>query len=293
MSEYMKALDNVGVICNPDKEEIQKVKSMGFTLYPLGRQGVKILGFFIKAGTGSVAAHFRNGGYFEMISIYNSLLPTGGYKKILKQRGERLIKFTFELSDAKQEALRLKDLGKPGFGPMEFRRVFFSPSKGKQDARFLIHAYPFPSDYPIAIAGTQHLTPDITWQNDLMDHPNGTMMLSNVLVAVDQLNETVKEYEEIFDKSFKEEGKKRVYTFENSSKLTLISFSDLEKAVPGIKPDTSPYISAVYFGVKNTETVRRIFNENHIPYRDQNSQLIVPPGFVFNTTFVFEQIQSG
>ena len=290
MSDYVKALDNVGVVCHASRENFQKFAKMGFTLYPLGRQGVKLMGIFIKAGTGSIAAHFRNGGYFEMISIYNNFLPTGGYKKNLQKKGERLIKFTLELSDAKSEAARLKNIGKPAFGPMEYRRVFTSLSKGRQDARFSILAYPFPFDYPIAIAGTQHLTPNVTWQDDLIDHPNGTKMLSNALVAVDDLSKTSSSYEKIFEKVFRQEGKKRVCRFNNNSRLTLISFSDLEDEISGIKPDTSPYLVAVYFGVKNIETVRNIFEKNHIPYENKDSRVIVPSNYVFNSTYVFEQV---
>lgn len=286
----MKALDNIGVICNPNQENFQKFIKMGFTLYPLGRQGVKLLGIFIKAGTGSVAMHFRNGGYFEMISIYNRFLPTGGYKKILREKGERFIKLTFELSDAKKEALRLKQMHKPAFGPMEFRRVFTSPTKGKQDARFSILAYPFPSDYAIAVAGTQHLTPDVTWQADLMDHPNGAVMLLDTLVAADSLEEEVKRYEEILDQHSKKEGKKRVFTFKNGSKLTFLSFADLDDVIPGVKPDASPYPAAVTFGVKSLETVKAVFRRNQVPYVDKNHQIMVPPGYVFNSAYLFEQV---
>lgn len=290
MSDYIRALDNVGVVCKPDQENFLKFKKMGFTLYPLGRQGVKILGIFIKAGTGSVAVHFCNGGYFEMISIYNDFLPTGGYKKILREKGERLIKLTLELSDVKKEALRLKGIHQPAFGPMEFRRVFTSPIKGKQDARFSILAYPFPSDYALAVAGTQHLTPDVTWQADLMDHPNGAVMLLNALMAVEQLEEEVKKYEKILDQPSEGEGKKRVFTFKNGSKLTFLSFSDLDDEIKGSKPDTSPYLAAVTFGVRNLKTVKTIFQMNQVPYEDKEHQIMVPSSYVFHSTYVFEQI---
>lgn len=289
MSNYIKALDNVGVICNANKENFLKFEKMGFQLYPLGRQGVKLAGMFIKAGTGSIAAHFKNGGYFEMISIYNNILPTGGYKKILHKRGEQFIKFTVELTNAKAEAQRLKQQNKPVFGPMEFRRVFTSVSKGKQDARFSIIGYPFPKNYPINVAGTEHLTPKVTWQDDLIDHPNGTLLLSNVLIVVSNIHETVKQYESIFAKTFEKKKNKWISYFDNHSRITLISQSDLKDEFPNIEIDSVSFIAAVYFGVKNIETVNEILTKNNIPFKEKSNQLIVPKEYVFNSTFVFEE----
>ncbi len=290
MSEYIKGLDNVAVICHANKDSFLKFEKMGFQLYPLGRQGVKIGGFFLKGGTGSIAAHFKNGGYFEMISIYNKFLITGGYKKILKKQGERLIKFAVELTNAKDEALRLKTEGKKPFGPMEFRRVFTSQSKGKQDARFSIMVYPSPLDYPISVSGTHHLTPDITWQDDLLDHPNGTLMLSNVLVATDKIEEMVKKYEDYFAEPFEKNGNRYVCKLKNKSCISFISRANLKEEFPEIMVDTDPFIAAACFGVKDLAVVKEIFNTNDVPYMIKNNQLIVPRTYVFNSTFIFEEI---
>ncbi len=290
MSEYIKGLDNVAVICHLNKDNFLKFEKMGFQLYPLGRQGIKIGGFFLKGGTGSIAAHFKNGGYFEMISIYNRFLITGGYKKILKEKGERMIKFTVELTNAKAEALRLKKEGKKPFGPMEFRRVFTSESKGKQDARFSIMVYPNPMDYPISVSGTYHLTPNITWQDDLLDHPNGTLMLSNVLVAVENIEETVKQYEGYFSEKFEKSGNEYILKLKNNSRITFISKNDLKEEFPEIKVDTDPYIAATYFGVKDLSVVREIFQSNDVPFEVKKDKLVVPCSYVFNSTFIFEEI---
>ncbi len=290
MSEYIKGLDDVAVICHANEDNFLKFEKMGFQLYPLGRQGIKLGKIFIKGGTGSIAAHFRNGGYFEMISIYNNLLITGGYKKILKEKNERLIKFAVELTNAKDEVARLKKEGQKPFGPMGFRRVFTSETKGKQDARFSIMVYPNPIDYPISVSGTHHLTPDITWQDDLLDHPNGTLLLSNVLVAVDKIEETVKKYESYFSETFEKNGNEWVCNFRNKSRLTFISKSDLKEEFPEIEVDTDPFIAASYFGVKDLNVVKEIFNTNDVPFTLKNNRLVVPCDYVFNSTFVFEEI---
>ncbi len=290
MSEYIKGLDNIAVICHANKDNFLKLEKMGFQLYPLGRQGVKIGRFFLKGGTGSIAAHFKNGGYLELISIYNKFLITGGYKKILKERNERLIKFGVELTNAKDEALRLKNEGKKPFGPMGFRRVFTSKSKGKQDARFSIMVYPNPISYPISVSGTQHLTPDITWQEDLLDHPNGTLMLSNVLVAVENLEEAAKKYEDSLSETFEKKGNEYVCTLKNKSRISFISKDSLKEEFPEIKVDTDPFIAAAYFGVKDINVVKELFKSNGIPFRVKNNQLVVPCTYVFNSTFIFEEI---
>ncbi len=286
MSEYIKALDNVGLICHANKDNFLKFEKMGFQLYPLGRQGLKAGRFFIKGGTGSIAAHFINGGYFEMISIYNNFQITGGYKKILKKRGTRLIKFALELTSAQDEVLRL---GKRAYGPMGFRRVFTSESKGVQDARFSIMTYPFPINYPIGVAGTEHLTPDITWQDDLLDHPNGTLLLSNVLIAVENLEETVQYYKSIFAEPFEKKENLRVCHFKNNSRLSFISRENLRKEFPDMKVDSDPFIAAVYFGVKDLNTAQELLKTNKVPFRVKGGQLVVPRQYVFNSTFIFEK----
>lgn len=291
MSNLITGLDNVGAICHANEETFNKFRRMGFTTYPLGRQGVKLGGVFIKGGTGSIVANFRKGGYFEMISIYNNWLPNGGYKKTLAKQGERLTKFTMALSNAKEEAKRLKTSGKSVFGPLEFRRVFTSETKGKQDARFSIMVYPFPSDYPVAVAGTEHLTPDIAWQNDLLDHPNGAVILSNALLAVNNLDETAALYQQIFREAFAIEGNTRVCHLRNVSRLTLISHANLPDEIQDVKPDTSPFLAAVYFGVSEIEKVKRILEENGVPYQERNGRLIVPGTYLFNASFIFEQEQ--
>ncbi len=293
MSDYIKALDNVGAVCHADPNTFAKFEKMGFTLYPLGRQGVKVAGLFVKAGTGSVAAHFRDGGYFEMISIYSRLLPTGGYKKLLVTQGERLVKLTLELTDAKKEALRVKETGPLAgsvFGPMEFRRVFTSATQGKQDARFSIMGYPFPKDYPISVLGTEHLTPSITWQDDLLDHPNGARLLANALVAVDDIEEAASTYETILAQPFdREENDKRVCRFSNDSRLTLVSRSGLKSEFPEIDADSDPFVAAVYFGVSSLDRAREVLTRNEVPFESRHDQLVVPHTYVLNSTFVFEQ----
>ncbi len=290
MSKYIKGLDNAAVICHVNQENFSKFEKMGFQLYPLGRQGVKIGGFFLKGGTGSLVANFKNGGYFEMISIYNKFLITGGYKKMLRERGERLVKYTLELTSAKGEAERLKKEGKKPFGPMVFRRVFTSQTKGKQDARFSIMVYPNPLDYPINVSGTEHLTPEITRQDDLLDHPNGALMLSNVLVVAESVADAVRQYESDFLESFKKIGNQYVCKFKNQSRVSFISKAALAEEFPEINVDTDPYIAAVYFAVKDLNAVKEIFELNDVPFSIKRNQLIVPHSYLFNSTFVFEEI---
>ncbi len=291
MSEYIKGLDNVAIICHADKDNFSKMEKMGFQLYPLGRQGIKIGKWYLKGGTGSIAAHFKNGGYLELISIYNPFLITGGYKKILKEKNERFIKFAVEVSDAKAEVARLKKEGKKAFGPMVFRRVFTSKTKGKQDARFSIMVYPNPMDYPISVSGTQHLTPEVTWQDDLLDHPNGTRLLSNVLVVTEKAEETVKQYEGYFDQPFEKNGDEYRCQLENQSRITFISKADLKKEYPEINVDTEPFIAAAYFGVEDLDVVKNLFENNEVPFTEKNRQLIVPKDYVFDSMFIFEEAE--
>lgn len=294
MSHYITGLDNVGTICEAKPEHFKRLEEdIGFTLYPLGRQGIKMGGIFIPAGTGSRAVNFRRGGYYELISIYNQWLPTGGYKKLLKEKGERLVKFTMNLSNADGEAKRLAALGKPAYGPMEFRRVFTSATKGKQDARFSILVYPFPSDYPVAVAGTKHLTPDVTWQDDLLDHRNGAVLLSNALLAVEDLDRDTETYEQIFQRSLESDRKTRVFRFQNGSRLTFVALPDLDYEIPGAKPDTSPFLAAVYFGVEDLGKVKALFHEKGVPYEERDGRLVVPSSYMFNSTYVFEEVESA
>ncbi len=289
MSKYIKGLDNVAIICHADKDKFSKLEKMGFQLYPLGRQGIKIGKCYLKGGTGSIAAHFKDGGYLELISIYNPFLITGGYKKILKEKNERFIKFAVELTDAKGELARLKREGQKAFGPMGFRRVFTSKTKGKQDARFSIMVYPNPMDYPISVSGTQHLTPEVTWQDDLLDHPNGTRLLSNVLVATDKVEQTVKQYEAYFAQPFEKKGNEYCCQLKNQSRMTFISKEDLKKEHPEIHVDTEPFIAAAYFGVEHLDAVKKIFKTNNVPFTEKNNRLIVPKNYVFDSVFVFEE----
>ncbi len=211
---------------------------------------------------------------------------------MLKQRGERLIKFTLELTNAKDEADRLKKEGKKPFGPMIFRRVFTSKTKGKQDARFSIMVYPNPLDYPINVSGTEHLTPEITRQDDLLDHPNGALILSNVLIVTDKLDDTVKQYESDFLETFNKIGNQYVCKLKNKSRVSFISKSALAAEFPEIKVDTEPFIAAVYFAVKDLNVVKEIFTTNDVPFRTSDGQLIVPCSYLFNSTFVFEEIET-
>ncbi len=176
------ALDNCAVIVEQrDKHAVWALfERMGFKLHPLGRQHGPLADHGdVQHGTGSRTINFKVSGYFEMIGIEESDRPSPSrYPERLAEIGSHMAKVTIGVPDADATCAALEAMGEPGASPSHVGRKFVRENGALQECKFYLFRYPGKSIMDLQLIGGQHLTPNVTWQPDLLEHENGTVVLA-------------------------------------------------------------------------------------------------------------------
>ncbi len=174
------ALDHVG-IAGPDLDALGiAYERLGFRLTPRAQHHAPGPDLVIRPiGTGNRCAMLRQG-YLELIAVIDPTLPSNTLDRFLaRYHGLHII--AFEIEDPEAELARLRETGLtiPGIAWLE--RPIDAPG-GPATARFA--RLPMPDAPEGRIQLIRHLTPELLWQPDLLDHPNHAVALEEVALVV-------------------------------------------------------------------------------------------------------------
>ena len=205
-------------------------------------------------GTGNHCAMLRDG-YFELIGITDPALYHDHLKAALaRYTGLHLLALGTSDSDRTHSAVAAR--GAPIKTPYDIaRQVPFGD--GEKEGRFRITEIEetwFPeADFFFC----QHNTPDVLWQPDLLDHPNGVMALASATLASPDPAATAQRIESVTGVSPDAVGAGFLFNLARGA-IEVIPPDDVSKRFPGVVPPVSPWVAAVTFRVSDLDLIRGV-----------------------------------
>ena len=170
------------------------LEALGFTLAPFSEQSHRLSagGPLVPAGTGNRCVMLERG-YLEILTP-TADTPVANQLRAAIQRylGGHLIAFGSAAPDL--DYARLEKLAYEPLTPVALQRPI-STVNGEETARFTVVRVP-PWKMPEGrIQFCQHHTPELLWQRRWVEHRNGAVGLSAVLLCVEDPDETAQRYD--------------------------------------------------------------------------------------------------
>jgi catechol 2,3-dioxygenase-like lactoylglutathione lyase family enzyme len=224
-------------------------------------------------GTGNHCAMFRRG-YFELIGITDAALYHDHVAaRLARYGGLHLI----ALGCADGHGLA-KELGSRLDGvatPYDFSRDV-PHGDGAREGGFRIVQL----DNDIWPDGDlffiQHLSREVLWQPDLLDHPNGVSALAGVTICVADLAASRARIAALLDGGGAEEGGEVRFGL-RAGWLALIDEATLAARYSGVTPPVLPWVAAVSFEVAERRALADLLAANGVRAHQSDGALWVAP----------------
>lgn len=174
------SLDHVGIAGRDLGALAAAYEALGFRLTPQGRHHAPGPDGVVRPiGTGNRCAMLRQG-YLELIALVDPALPSNALDRFL-DRYEGLHIIAFGIDDAEAELARLR-AGGIAIGGIAWLERPVETKEGVRTARFA--RLPSPEAPEGRLQLIRHLTPELLWQEELLDHPNRARSLEETILAV-------------------------------------------------------------------------------------------------------------
>ncbi|NQV79320.1 MAG: VOC family protein [Alphaproteobacteria bacterium] len=161
-------------------------RRLGFTVSARGRH--------IGWGTANYCIMFA-GDYLELLGIIDPAQFTNNLDTRLAEKGEGLLGVSFAAQDADAAYAQLSALGAEP--PKDLKRLLDLPEGPVEPAFRLVHL-PAESTPGTSAFLTQHLSRDLVWQPDWLDHANGARRVVAVTVRAQDIGCAAAAYGNIF-----------------------------------------------------------------------------------------------
>lgn len=224
--DHVTGFDHAVILVRDLDQAQAKMEQLGFAVTPRGLHSAKM-------GTANNTIMFRNGNYFELLSVIRPTPQNKAFANFLERR-EGLSALAFQTDDAVAAAEEFKAAGIDDGPAIEFVRPV-SLADGLSEAAFTV-ARIDPARTPGAAHFVcQHHTPDVTWRPDFLDHANGVQGLASILGLASDLDVVAEGYGRIFgDGSIeREDGSLRIDT--GTIPIVYVNAERLGELAPGIE----------------------------------------------------------
>jgi hypothetical protein len=270
-------LDHVGVCARDLGPLAAAYEALGFRLTPPAQQAAG----GAPLATGNRCAFLRRG-YIELLAILQPGLPDNGLGRLLERR-EGLHILAIGMDDAAANLARLRQAGLdiPGIAPLE------RPTPEGARARF--ERLPYPDAPEGRIQLIRHLTPELLWQPQWLDHPNGAVALEEIFVGGGMDSAARLSRLAGLPLEPRPEGGVAL-RFPDGTCLSLLDAEAMAAALPGLPPEAfgaAPFLAgfAVRTGDGNAAAARLLQGQPVTPL--PGSALLVPPGLAGGAALVF------
>ncbi|MEM7025232.1 MAG: VOC family protein [Pseudomonadota bacterium] len=185
-------LDHVGLFLPSMARGSDAMERLGFALTPYTPQHrTADSGELVPTGTANRLAMLERG-YIELLTPIGDT-PLADQMRLAVDRYSGLHLIAFGTSDAEGIHGRLEQSGFTPL-PMVRQRRHVPTDQGEQLARFSVVRVP-PERMPEGrMQFCRHHTPELVWQTERLHHPNGAHSLTDVVMCVDNLDETANRY---------------------------------------------------------------------------------------------------
>jgi hypothetical protein len=263
---------------------------LGFTLTPFSAQTHRLTpdGPLVPAGTGNRCIMFERG-YVELLT------PTGESAvadqlraAIARYVGVHLI--AFGTADAERDHARVEAQGFRPLPPVALQRPIGTES-GTGTARFTVVRVP-PDAMPEGrIQYCQQRTPDLVWQARWLEHRNGAVALTGVLLCVSDPEEAAQRYARYTGLPAQSRGD----TWHIDTARGTLTFLDTatSKEALALEPPALPWIAGYSLATRDLAVTSAYFETAAVPTRNARGRVLVSFPAALGGVAVFEPQHNG
>ncbi len=286
MSAGINALDHLAVMVTDLTLAGAAYERLGFNMTPVSQHsGALTAGAEAEPwGTANRCAMFRQG-YLELMGVIDPDLYDNHVPEFL-DRYEGIHILAFGTDDAAATADSLAAAGFGATGVHALARPLDTP-EGERLAKFNLVRVP-PAETPEGrVLAIEHLTRDYLWQARYLDHPNGAVALTGLVVCVGDVDEAARRYSRYFGLSPKNDGVTANFELE-TGRFVLLNPTALVSRY-GMEPPTLPFAAAFSVAVKHLNDTQKLLEQNNVEFRSQNGAVLVSPAEAHGATIMFAQ----
>jgi catechol 2,3-dioxygenase-like lactoylglutathione lyase family enzyme len=259
-SEGSLTLDHVALI-TPDLGESQEdYERLGFHLTDVSsHKGQLEPGGPVELwGSGNRCAMFRQG-YYELLGVTDPNRPLDHFRPLVEKfHGVQMVALGCERAGEVYRSRKDRLAGLKA--PVEVGRDVPHGETTKPGLFRLVHLEPeaFPEAELFFI---EHATPDVLWQESLLDHPNGVRALAGIEICSEEPEATARRFQEITLREPDASGLR----FELDEGFVAMAGPDelLDRFDDAVLPSV-PCVAVVELGVADLEATRRFLKGNEI-----------------------------
>ncbi|PPR64602.1 MAG: hypothetical protein CFH10_00200 [Alphaproteobacteria bacterium MarineAlpha4_Bin2] len=255
------SLDHVGFMVWDLDAGVTQWERLGFRLSRRSPQMGNVPG---KEGmapwaTSNSCAMFREG-YLELIGVTNRDNFNPWARFLDRFEGPHITALRCQDADAAYAALSkridnfdppLQRLRNAPFGdgerPFKFRNIF-SQDEHYPEGRFIV---------------IEHQTPEVIWQEELMNQPNGAIRLCEVVFAAEPTDNTIERLQRISG-GIAEDGNIGLIKLGGGGVLSVVSPDEFLDFYPGAGEPLRPMVAAVVVGVKHLKETADLLSTNGV-----------------------------
>ena len=136
------------------------------------------------------------------------------------------------------------------------------------------------------VLAIEHLTRDYLWQERYLDHPNGAVALTELLVCVEDVEEAARRYAKYFGIPITRNG---IFAecILNAGKFRLTDPRGVRETY-NLEPPTLPFAASFTVAVSDLSKTERLLNKNGVTVARHGDRLLVPGAAAHGATVIFE-----
>lgn len=280
-------LDHVAVVSSRPAHLFDCYEKMGFTLSPETRHSgsVRPGGPTEPLGTGNRCAMFAEGGYLELLAVFDPTLHCRGFPERLA-RYEGLHILAFECADAVLAAAALRNGGIAVQGIGHLERSVDTPD-GPRSAQFSLVRIDPGLTPECHFNILQHRTPEVLWQAGLVEHRNGARQLLSASICVEKPASAAARFEHLLDARIERVGD--IYRLSlRRGHVDFITPERLSAAGYQGDPPSLPFVSSFSVLTPDLSRVEALLEDNGLPYDKQSDAIMVPPQAAMGASVSFQ-----
>ena len=266
--KFKLGLDHVGLILQDLEAGKTAYERLGFKLTPRSiHSGSREPGGPVEEfGSGNHCAMLEKG-YFEVMGLTDPDLYSTARTMLKKYQGLHII--AFEGADAETNYRMLSQNFDGVQEPRRLERVVDTGLCKEEASRAVFNNVTLdPNLFPEAkIIFIEHVTRELLWQPEWMEHPNGALSLEEVALCVENVDSVSEKYSRLLDckPTFPMAG---VAQFKLSEgKVYLVNPAAVAKWVPGVSPPAVPSVFGVGFSVRELDETKKVLDANSVAYQ--------------------------
>jgi hypothetical protein len=290
----INVLHHLGIISQNMETAIRQYERLGFIFAPLTEPRIPLRpgGNPEPIGAGNRCAIFKNN-YLEILAVVDSARWSSITRE---QRGP------FDLDEplSRYEGLHVLHLGTDDIGYIHdrlqsagllpsvirtFQRLVDTPD-GPQMMRARCLSFPHGTNPEALLQIAQHETPELVLQPRYMQHPNGAISITGVIVCVLEPDDVARKYGLYTDQPLQRCGASRVIEF-GESRIVVTSPEHLQELLPDHTAPTVPFLAG-FFVSSHLDTTRRELKERGIDFRDFDGRILVHAKDGYGAAVLFE-----